>query len=157
MTDGEFEAEAIRRAVAGDVESGFELLRRCRTGLDTKVLSPQLAAYLADRITEILDGENPKHALRIAKGPGRRADPLPDWEMQLGSLAALLAQRGYKAKQIATALCDQRAAIYDLPLEQSDAYRIAKTWRPMQAMDGDDLLGLIEDYKEVLKEYPPLK
>ncbi len=157
MADSEFEAEAIRRAIAGDIESGFEVLRRCRTGLDNRILSPQLAYYLADRIAEILDGQTPKHALRIAKRPGRGADPLPDWEMQLGSFAALLAQRGYKTKQIATALCNQRAAIHNLTLEQSDAYRIAKTWQPMNAMDGDDLLGLIKDYKEVLKEYPPLK
>lgn len=157
MGTAEYENETIRLALAGDAEAGREALLLCRGQLDMRTLSPVLSDYLAERITELLEGVRPDRALRIAKGPGRKPDPLPDWEMHLGALAALLARRGYEVKQIAVALCDQRAAINDLSLELSDAYRIGKTWRPMQDIDDEDLVRLAGPYKEVLGEYPPLK
>ena len=149
--------ETIRRALEGEHEAGREALSLCRDQLTARSLSPALADYLAARLHDVLEGIKPDRALRIAKPRGRMPDSTPDWEMHLGALAALLAHRGYAVGQIADALCDQRAAIYDLSLELSDAYRIGKTWRPMQDMDDSDLVRLIGDYKEVLKEYPPLK
>lgn len=170
MTDSEFEAEAIRLALAGDAEFGFEVLKLCRTGLDNGRLSPELAYYLAERINDVLVAMKPDRlltsddarqailgALRLRKGPGKPKDPLPDWEMHLGAFAALLVHRGYKRNQIAVAMCNVRADVHDKSLEQSDAYRIGKTWRPMCDMEDEDLLRLIGKYKEKLSKYPPLK
>lgn len=159
MTDSEFEAEAIRLAMAGDAEFGFEVLKLCRSGLDNGRLSPELAYYLAERINDVLEGVQPEKALRIYKykGPGKPADPFPEWQQHLGAFAALLTQRGYRPKQVALAMCDQRADIHDKSLEDADAHRIRAKWRPMQAIDAEILQHLAGPYCEILAEYPPLK
>ena len=170
MDDDEYEAETIRLALAGDAEAGREALLLCRNLLEIGTLSPVLSVYLAARLDDVLEGIKPDRiltpddvrqallkALRLAKGPGKPKDPLPDWEMHLGAFAALLVHRGYKRNQIAVAMCDVRADVHEKSLEQSDAYRIGKTWRPMCDMEDEDLLRLIGNYKEILSKYPPLK
>lgn len=158
MTDDEFQAEMIRRALAGDHAAGLEALRLCQHGLDHRGgLSDALRHYLAERIGEVLEGVPPATALCIAKGPGRPKDPLPEWQKHLGAFAALLSQRGYKPQQIAKAMCDQRAAIHDKSLENSDAHAIRKAWSPMQSIDSDTLDHLAGPYRKVLSEYPPLE
>ncbi len=156
MTDGEYREETINRALAGDAEAGLEALRLCRSGLDANNLPADLRFYLAERITELLDGVRPDKALFIARDRGRPRDPFPEWQQHLGALAALLSKRGYGPKQIALALCDQRAAINDKPLEESDAHAIRSTWKPMQSLDVDLLLHLAGPYRKVLSEYPPV-
>lgn len=162
MTNDEYRAETIRAALAGDAEAGREALTLCRDGLEQRTLHSELADYLAARINEILDGVAPDRALCIARQVGRPKDELPEWKQHLGALAALLDRRGYKPKQIAVALCDQRAAICDKTLEESDAHKIRKAWEPMQNIgaeeDGEEmLLHLAGPYRKVLPEYPPLK
>ncbi len=170
LSTEEFEKETIDRALAGDHEAGLEALRLCRSGLDAGRLSAPLAHYLAERLNDVLEGIKPEriitsddyrqavlNGLRINKPRGKPADPFPEWQQQLGALAALLTKRGYKPKQIAVALCDARASVHDKTLEESDAHRIRSKWRPMQAIDDRTLLDLAGIYCEILKKYPPLK
>lgn len=158
MTNDELQAEIIRRAVAGDQDAGLEALRLCQHGLDHRGgLSDALRHYLAERIGDVLAGVSPAKALCIAKERGRPKDPFPDWQKHLGAFAALLSQRGYKPQQIAKAMCDQRAAIHDKSLENSDAHAIRKAWSPMQSIDSDTLNRLAGPYRKVLSEYPPLE
>lgn len=159
MIDSEYQAECIKRALEGDAKAGLDVLRMCRDGLDNGQLSGDLAYYLAERITDLLNGISPDRALRIfeQRGPGKPANPFPDWQQHLGAFAALLSQRGYKPKEVATAMCDQRAWIHDKPLEDADAHRIRKKWRPMLEMDADLLERLTGPYWEILSQYPPLK
>lgn len=83
--------------------------------------------------------------------------PIPDWQQELGAFAALLERRGYRPQQIAVAMCDQRAAVHDKPLEESDAHAIRMTFDPMQRMEQQDLEHEAGPYREKLAEYPPLK
>ena len=154
MTEDEYRRATIEAALAGDAEAGTEALKLCRSGLDDNNLHADLRYYLAERITDVLDGMKPEHALRIAKPRGRPADPLPDWQQELGAFAALLKRRGYKPQQIAVAMCDQRAAVHDKPLEESDAHAIRKTWEPMQQMEQQDLEDCAGPYKNKIAEYP---
>lgn len=156
MDTAEYESETIQRALSGDAEAGREALMLCRTGLAMRTLSPVLADYLAARLHDVLDGLKPDRALCIAKTRGKPADQYPEWQQQLGALAAMLTQRGYKPKQIAIAMCDARAKLHDKPLEDSDAHRIRSKWRPMQALDEKNLRHLAGDYWAILTEYPPL-
>ena len=157
MTDDEFQAEIIRRALAGDHQAGLEALRLCQHGLDRRGgLSDALRHYLAERIGEVLAGVPPKKALCIATGPGRPKDTFPEWQKHLGVFAALLSQRGYKPREIAFAMCRERAAVHLSGLDESDAYLIAKVWRPMRDLDSELLAELAGPYGEVLSRYPPL-
>jgi hypothetical protein len=156
MTEPEFVAEAIRRALAGDDKSGYAALKLCRDGLDANALSAPLRFYLAERLTEVLDGVRPDKALCIHKGPGRPKDPLPEWQKELGAFAALLTRRGYKPQQVAEAMCDQRSMIHNRMLDMSDAHGIRVTWAPMQDLGEDDLSLLAGPYGKVLPKYPPL-
>jgi len=61
-------------------------------------------------------------------------------------------------------MCDQRAALHDKPLEESDAHAIRKTWEPMQSFEETKTCTKVEwlenlagPYREILSEYPPLK
>lgn len=157
MTDAEYQKATIEAALAGDASAGVEALRLCREGLDSNRMSAELRSYLAERITELIDGVRPDKALRIAKKVGKPKDPFPEWQQHLGALAALLSQRGYRPKQIALALCDQRAAVHDKSLEEPDAHAIRSAWRPMQRLDVELLMHLAGPYREILSEYPPLK
>lgn len=152
-----YEQETIRLALEGDHEAGREALTLCRNQLAAKSLSPALADYLAARLHDVLEGIKPDRALCIAKSPGKPADPFPEWQQELGAMAALMFQRGYKPKQVALALANARASVHDKPLEESDAHRIRSKWRPMQAIDDKTLVQLAGSYWEILKEYPPLK
>ena len=153
----EYEQETIRLALEGDHEAGREALTLCRTQLVARSLSPALADYLAARLHDVLEGIKPDRALCIAKSPGKPDNPFPDWQQELGALAAMLAQRKYKPKQIALALCNARASVYDRPLEESDAHRIRSKWRPMKDIDERKLRELLGSYWKILEEYPPLK
>lgn len=157
MTNDDYEQETIRRALAGEHEAGREALLLCRDQLTARSLSPALADYLAARLHDVLEGIKPDRALCIAKGPGKPSDPFPDWQQELGALAAVLTQRGYKPKQIALALCNARASVHDKPLEEPDAHRIRSKWRPMQSIDERTLRHLTGSYWEILTQYPPLK
>jgi hypothetical protein len=159
MTDDEYEAESIRRALAGDAEAGDEVLRMCRTGLDNGKLSAELAYYLAERITDLLSGIPPDRALCIApeRGRGQPKNPFPDWKNDLGAFAAVLSQRGYAPQRIAEAMCDVRRTKYDKPLDESDAHKIRKTYEPMQRMGIDDLMRFVGPYGKELKDYPPVE
>lgn len=157
LSTEEYEQETISRALAGDHEAGIEALKLCRSGLYAGALSAPLAHYLAERLHDVLEGIKPDRALCIAKSPGKPADPFPQWQQRLGAFAAILAQRGYKPKAIADAMCDARASIEDKPLEESDAHRIRSKWKPMQSIDEATLRHLAESYWEILTQYPPLK
>lgn len=157
LDEGEQNAETIRLALAGDAEAGRYALLLCRDQLVARSLRPVLADYLAARLNDVLEGIRPDRALCIAGGVGRPRNPFPDWEQQLGAMAALLSQRGYRPNQIARALCDVRAALYDKSLDEKDAHRIRKTRSPMKSLDQTVLQGFAGDYWEILSEYPPLK
>jgi hypothetical protein len=156
VTNDEYQAETIRRALAGDAEAGREALGLCRDGLNLNRLSIAMQAYLCDRLTDVLDGVPPAKALCVAKERGRPKDPFPKWQEHLGAFAALLAIRGYKPAQIADAMCVQRSKLHNLNLDQSDAYRIQAAWAGLREWDYDYALGLVGPYWEVLSEYPPL-
>ncbi|TRZ68247.1 MAG: hypothetical protein D4R98_02535 [Comamonadaceae bacterium] len=157
LSTEEYEQETIRLALEGDHEAGREALVLCRTQLAARSLSPALSDYLAARLHDVLEGIKPDRALCIAKSPGKPADPYPDWQQELGAMAALLTRRGYKPNQIARALCDARALVHDKPLDEADAHGIRTKWGPMQAIDERALQHLAGSYWEILKEYPPLK
>lgn len=159
MDNDEYEAETIRLALAGDAEFGLEVLKLCRTGLDNGRLSPELAHYLAERITDLLDGVRPDRALCIApeRERGQPKNPFPDWKNDLGAFAAVLSQRGYAPQRIAEAMCDVRRIKYDKPLDESDAHKIRKDYEPMQRLEIDNLMRFVGPYGEVLKDYPPVE
>ena len=157
LSTEEYEQETIRRALEGDHEAGREALVLCRTQLAARSLSPALSDYLAARLHDVLEGIKPDRALCIAKSRGKPANPLPDWQQELGAMAALLTKRGYKPKHVALALCNARASVHDKSLEESDAHSIRSKWRPMQALDERLLRELSGNYLEILEEYPPLK
>lgn len=157
LSTEEYEQETMDRALAGDHEAGIEALRLCRSGLDSGALSARLAHYLAARLHDVLEGIKPDRALCIAKGRGQPANPFPEWQQELGAMAALLTKRGYKPKHVALALCNARASVHDKSLEESDAHSIRSKWRPMQALDERLLRELSGNYLEILEEYPPLK
>jgi hypothetical protein len=157
MTDDEYRKSIFDAALAGDVEAGHEALRICRTCLDSNNMPSDLRFYLAERITELLDGVPPGKALCIAKERGRPKDPFPEWRQELGALAALLTQRGYRPQEVCVAMCDQRAALHDLSLDESDAHSIRVQWGPMQRIDSVMLVHLAGRYGEVLPKYPPRK
>lgn len=157
MGTAEYENETIRLALAGDAEAGREALLLCRTQLAMRTLSPALSDYLAARLGDVLEGIKPDRALCIAKGPGQPTDPFPEWQQQLGALAALLTQRGYKPKQIAEALSNSRMTIHAKDLDEREARRIIKNFEPMQRLNVDELMRFVGGYGELLKEYPPCK
>lgn len=156
MGSAEFEAETIRRALAGDAEAGRYALLLCRDQLAARSLSPILADYLAERLNDVLEEIKPDRALCIAKGVGRKPDPLPDWQQELGAVAALLKRRGYAPQQIANALSDVRQTVHKKFLDNREGYRILETWSPMQNMDDESLRRCAGAYWEKLSEYPPL-
>ena len=153
MDDDQYITETIRRALAGSAEEGLEALRLCRSGLDHNNLHADLRRYLAERITDVLEGIKPDRALCIAKTRGRPPDPFPEWHQELGAFAALLTQRGYKPQQIAVAMCDQRAELHAKTLKESDAHAIRVTWEPMQRIEPKMLERLAGPYKKVLTRY----
>jgi hypothetical protein len=152
MTD---EAEIIRRAIAGDSEAGFEALRLCRTGLDNGGLSLELAYYLAERITDVLEGVPTDRALCIAaeRGRGQPKNPFPDWRNDLGAFAAVLSQRGYPPQRIVDAMCEARLEVEKQKLDPADAHRIRKIYAPMQGLEIDNLMRFVGPYWEVLEDY----
>ena len=164
------EAQTIKRALAGDHAAGIEALRMCRDGLDSGTLSATLAHYLAERLTDVLVSIQPDriitsddyrqallNSLRINKGTGKPKDPFPEWQKQLGALAALMVLRGYRPKQINNAVSDARYWIDSKNLDAREARRIRKNFAPMQTLGVDDLMRLAGKYGEILKEYPPRK
>ncbi len=155
MTDSEYREETIARALAGDAEAGREALKLCVFGLDANNMPADLRFYLAERITEVLEGVPLGKALCIVKGRGRPKEPHPQWRLQLGALAALLTQRGYRPQEVCVAMCDQRSALHNLPLDESDAHSIRVQCTPMQRIDSEDLLRLAGLYGKVLSKYPP--
>lgn len=154
----QFEREMLCGAAEGDAEAGLAVLRLCRNGLDHGDLSPALRHYLAERLNDVLDGVPLARALCIeheTKG-GRPRDPFPEWQEHLGAFAAALAQRGYKPQQIAVAMCDARAEVHDLPLEEYNAHRIRKRFEPMQHLDMELLELRIGPYCKKLADFPAL-
>ena len=155
MTDDDYRKSIFDAALAGDAEAGLAALQICRAGLDSNNMPSDLRFFLAERITEVLDGVPLGKALCIVKGRGRPKDPVPEWRQQLGALAALLTQRGYRPQEVCVAMCDQRSALHNLPLDESDAHSIRVQWRPMQFIDSETLVLLAGLYGEVLSKYPP--
>ena len=168
LSTEEYEQETIRLALAGDHEAGREALTLCLTQLAARSLSPVLADYLAARLHDVLEGTKPHriitsddfrqallNALRINKGTGKPANPFPEWEEPLGAVAALLFKRGYKPTQINVAMSDARQINQSKDLDAKEAYRIRKTYEPMQKMKVKRLELLAGKYREILKEYPP--
>ena len=97
MNDDEFRAMAIRRAMDGDAAAARDVLDLCREGLDNNCLHADLRVYLAERITEILDGVPPGDALLVTKKPGRPKES-GAWRDQLGAFAVLLHRRGLHSR-----------------------------------------------------------
>jgi hypothetical protein len=153
MGTAELENEITRRALAGDADAGLEALKLCRTGLDNAVLSPALAHYLAERLSDVIDGIRPDRALCIAKGRGNPAEPFPEWKMQLAAFAGLLRQRGYKPQQIAAAMCNERYKLFRKTLDDSDALKISKL---LPDMATDILVHMAGPYRKVLLDYLPV-
>jgi hypothetical protein len=154
MTEGENLKVTIERALAGDPDAGMEALRLCREGLDSNCLHPDLRDYLAERITEVLDGVAPPKALRVQRQRGRPAIPLPEWRLELGAFAALLTKRGYRPQQVAVAMCDQRQAVENKSLEEADAHSIRTELDGMPDWEERILEQLAGPYLEKLAEYP---
>jgi hypothetical protein len=155
MNDDEFRAMAIRRAMDGDAAAARDVLDLCREGLDNNCLHADLRVYLAERITEILDGVPPGDALLVTKKPGRPKES-GAWRDQLGAFAVLLHRRGYTPKKVAAAMCDQRRIMHDETMDESDAYALSAAWRKL-SLDDDLLLHFAGPYRRKLSEYPPLE
>ena len=157
LNTDDYEQETIRRALEGEHEAGREALLLCRNQLTARSLSPALADYLAARLNDVLEGIKPDRALCIAKPPGKPPDPFPEWQQQLGALAALLIQRGYKPSTIAEALDDARLKLFNKNLDDREARRIIENFKPMQSLDVGELTRYAGRYGEILEEYPPCK
>ena len=157
LNTNDYEQETIRRALEGEHEAGREALLLCRNQLTARSLSPALADYLAARLNDVLEGIKPDRALCIAKPPGKPPDPLPEWQQQLGALAALLVQRGYKLSTIAEALDDARLKLFNKNLDDREARRIIENFKPMQSLGVGELTRHAGRYGEILEEYPPCK
>ena len=155
LSTEEYERETMRRALEGDHESGIKALELCRSGLFAGKLSETMAFYLADRLGQILDGIKPDRALCIAKPANRPADPFPEWQQELGALAALLSQRGLKPGVIGKILSDARTAVHQRGLDKREANRIMNTWKPMRQLQADDLVRYVGPYGEILKQFTP--
>ena len=162
--------ETIRLALAGDHEAGIDALRMCRAGLYAGKLSASMAHYLASRLDDVLEGIKPDriltsddfrqallYALRINKPPGKPANPLPEWQLPLGALAALMVRRGYKPKQINVAMSDARQKLQAKDLDDRECRRIRKTHEQMHSLSVDELTRIAGPYGEILKEYLPCK
>lgn len=169
LNTDDYEQETIRRALEGDHVAGRNALSLCRGQLAARSLSPALADYLAARLHDVLEGIKPDriitsddfrqallNALRINKSPGKPADELPEWQIPLGAFAALMVQRGYKPTQIDVAMSDARQKLQLKHLDAREARRIRGKYKSLQKMTADELVSLVGNCGEILKEYPPL-
>lgn len=169
MEPEEFEAETIRRARDGDAEAGREAIQSCVAGLYAGRISEPLRFYLAGCLNDFLNGMPIGRAMcvEVERARGRPSDPLPEWEVSLAALAALLFQRHYPAEAINEAMSKARSAEYIAKhgesakqqeykdLERSQAARIRKTYEPMQSMSERDLIALCSPVvRDLLRDIP---
>jgi hypothetical protein len=184
MTGAEFEAETLRRALAGDHEAGREALRLCIEGLGGGPLSRALAEYLAQRLGEIdqaLDEADRlkeyiaspstlrsrkavliERALLIAKETKPR-DPIPDWQTPLAAFGTILLLAGLRRERVYTAMSEART-MYEggdpktgktKTLDRSEAYKILKTFEPMCSIPEDTLMYLAGPLRELVPQFLP--
>lgn len=174
LAESEYEAATIRRALDGDHEAGREALRLCRSGLDNGTLSRQLAAYLAERLTEIdraLDEADRLRKVKTSRGSVRSArdaaiaealcikrpaqktqDPLPDWQVPYAALGALLFRAGFRPEQVKAAMSHARVEVEGKPIDRADAGRMLVNYSAMLALSDDELLRHARTLREQLHE-----
>lgn len=179
MTDDEFEAEVLRRALEGDHEAGREALRLCRAGLDHGNLSRRLAAYLAERlwlVDQALDEADKLRAIKKSSGSFTSArgaaiaealcikraakkprDPLPDWQVPYAALGVLLLKAGMRPEQVKGAMDEARQRVegMEASLHRREAEKILKAYLPLRLLDDEMLLHLAGPLREILPTFLP--
>ena len=161
-----YEEQTLHAAQRGDDDAAREALRLCREGLDCGNLSKRLREYLAQRLwlieQALVDAEELRSAkessgsirssrdaaiasaLGINRGPGRRADPLPEWHRPYAALAALLVRGGLGPERVKAALDEARrdAEGPNVGLDRSTAGEIIENWAPMRELSEEHLKQL---------------
>ena len=179
MTPEQYEAETLRAALAGDAGAGREALQLCRSGLDARNLSRPLAEYLAERLWLIDQALDEAEALRQIKGSsgsvrsardaaiaealcinqaaGRRADPLPEWQVPYAAFGVLLLKARMKPEAVKGAMDEarQRHEGPDTGLHRREAEKILKAYLPMKNLDDEMLLHLAGPLRELLPTFLP--
>jgi hypothetical protein len=179
LSNNEFEAETIRRALAGDAHAGREALRICCAGLFAGSLSRAMTDYLAERLLLVdqalsLAEELRKvktssgsvrsardsviaEALCINRPPRRPRNPLPDWQKPYAVLGVLLIKAGMKKADAKRAMMDARMRLEKRSLDPSDAGKILAAYTAMAHLDEELLLHLLGDLRKELPTYLPRK
>lgn len=179
MTQDEYEAETIQRALDGDADAGREALSLCRAALDARSVSPQLAAYLADRlwaIDEALAEADRMRAVKKSSGSVRSArdaaiaealcinrragkprDPLPEWQEKYAAFGTLLLKAGLRPEKVKAAMDDARRRIEnkDAGLDRRTAERMLEAYLPMRNLNDEMLLYLAGPLREIVPTYLP--
>lgn len=179
MTPEQYEAETLKRALAGDADDGREALKLCRAGLDAGNLSPALAAYLAERlwlIDRALDEAQKLRAIKKSSGSVRSArdaaiaealcikkpakkpsDPLPDWQVPYAAFGVLLLKANMKPERVKGAMDEARQHLEgrDASLHRREAEKILKAYLPMHNLDDETLLRLAGPLRGILPTFLP--
>lgn len=158
MTDADLQEELIARAEAGDCDAGREALRYCRDGLENGQLAPIMRDHLIKCLTAIVEDQvEASKALCLAEDRGRGGPkkPLPEWQTQLGAVAALFVQHGLRPQQINDQLDLMRQEVFGKPLDGSTARKIRQWQEPMTLLDEDLLLHLAGPYRAFIPKYLP--
>lgn len=179
MTQDEYEAMTLERALAGDADAGREALALCRAGLDHGNLSKALATYLAERlwlIDKALDEAERVRKIKNSSGSVRSArdaaiaealcikkaskkprDPLPEWQVPFAAFGVLLLKAGLRPEQVKGAMDEARQAVEgrDASLHRREAERILKAYLPMHDIDNETLRHLAGPLRDLLSTYLP--
>lgn len=143
MRPDEFEQVMIALALEGNTDEARNALEECAEGLLMDRLSERMRRYLHDRLREVIDGADPAKALRIARPARKPADFLPEWEMPLAAVAALLSRRRRSPEDIIAAMDEARRITEGKGLSRTQAQRIRKDYKPMRDFDEDLLRHLM--------------
>jgi hypothetical protein len=179
MSEDEYEAETIRRALAGDHDAGREALRLCRAGLDHCNLSRPLTAYLAERLWRIdqaLDEAEKLREVKQSSGSIRSArdaaiaealcikrpakkpeDKLPEWQVPYAAFGTLLLKAGMKPEQVKASMDEARRLVEkkDAGLHRREAEKILAAYAPMRAMDDELLRHMTGPLRDLLPTHYP--
>jgi hypothetical protein len=177
VNSDEYEAETIRRALAGDADAGREALNLCRAGLDAMAISRPLAAYLAERLLAIDKALQEAEQLRgVKKSSGsirsardaaiaealcikrpafKPRDPLPDWQVPYAAFGTLLLKAGLRKEQVKASMDEARRLMEgaDKGLDRSQAGDILRAYLPMREVEDELLLHLCGPLREILPTY----
>jgi hypothetical protein len=176
----DYEAETIRRALAGDHRAGVEALCLCRSALEGGSMSHALRNYLVDRLLNIERAIHEAELLREAgKSTGsvrsareagiaeallisrtqanRPRDPFPEWKLKYAAFGALLAKAGLRPEQVKAAMDEVRQQLEGphAGLDRKTAGEILKDYAPMRQLEYEDLMRLAGPLGEKLPTFLP--